>query len=142
MQVELQAFTSDRMRFLGRSLATSGGRTTCQRGKKGLGFCHPQRTEDMGKGAHRGDESFVLTCTRRCRRSTSRSTGFDPCPPTLLDQLPYGKVPRFSENHLPDRAETSTNPRFIEGRFAESRSHEEYEKPKELGWGEEGRRRS
>jgi hypothetical protein len=27
MQVELQAFTSDRRRFLGRSLATSGGRT-------------------------------------------------------------------------------------------------------------------
>jgi hypothetical protein len=60
MQVELQAFTSDRRRFLGRSLATSGGRTTCQRGKKGLGFCHPQRTEDMGKGAHRGATILCL----------------------------------------------------------------------------------
>jgi hypothetical protein len=80
----------------------------------------------------------VLTCTRRCRRSTSQSTGFDPCPPTLLDQLPYRKIPGFSENHLPDRTETSTNPRFIEGRFAESRSRGEYEKPKELGVGRRG----
>jgi hypothetical protein len=35
--------------------------------KKGLGFCHPKRTEDTGKGAHRGGEGFVLTCTHRCR---------------------------------------------------------------------------
>jgi hypothetical protein len=125
MQVELQAFTSDRRRFL-------------RRRKKGLGFCHPQRTEDTRKGAHRGVEGFVLTCTRRCRRSTSRSTGFDPCPPTLLDQLPYRKIPRFSENHLPDRTETSTNPRFTKGRFAESWSRGEYEKPKELGVGRRG----
>jgi hypothetical protein len=113
---------------LGRSLATSGGRTTCLRGKKkGLGFCHPEQTEETGKGADRGGEGFVLTCTRRCRRSTSRSTGSDPCPPTLLDQLPYRKIPRFSANHLPDRTGTNTNPRFTEGRFAESRRIRETE---------------
>jgi hypothetical protein len=110
--------------------------------KKGVRVLPPTADGRYGKRCTSWGDNFVLTCTRRCRRSTSRSTGFDPCPPTLLDQLPYRKVPRFSENHLPDRTETSTNPRFTEGRSAESRSHGEYEKPKELGWGEEGRRRS
>lgn len=45
MQVKLFAFTSERRRFLGRSLATSDGRTTCLRRQKGigLGFCQTRR---------------------------------------------------------------------------------------------------
>lgn len=58
-----------------------------------LGFCQTPQTREMVKGEDHDGEGFASTCTRRCRRSTSRSTGSDPCPPTLLDQLPCGKIP-------------------------------------------------
>jgi len=66
--------------------------------KKGirLGFCQPPQTKEMGKGEDHDGEGFASTCTRRCRRSTSRSTGSDPCPPTLLDELPTENPQNFS----------------------------------------------
>jgi len=52
MHVKFLAFTSERRRFLGRSLATSGGRTTCLRRTKGigLGFYRTRETKEMEIG--------------------------------------------------------------------------------------------
>lgn len=58
------------------------------------------------------------TCTRRCRRSTSRSTGSDPSPPAVLDQASTRrkKIPKTfqtkSRNKPPNiqRRRRKTNP--------------------------------
>jgi hypothetical protein len=66
----------------------AGGRRACMRRRKGveLRFCH--RRNGNEQRSDRGEGGIASTCTRRCRRSTSRSTGSDPCPPPpLLDQL-------------------------------------------------------
>jgi|JXWR01.1.fsa_nt_gb hypothetical protein len=54
MYLEILKVTSERRRFLGRSLATSGGRTTCLRraGQKDqkLGFCNGDNEKIQEEG--------------------------------------------------------------------------------------------
>jgi hypothetical protein len=53
------------------------------------------------RGRRSGDRVWVLTCTRRCRRSTSRSTGSGPCPPPLvLDRSSTRKIPKAFQNEI------------------------------------------
>lgn len=119
---------------LGEELGDLGREDDVSARKKGirLGFCQPPQRKEMGKGENHDSEGFASTCTRRYRRSTSRSTGSDPCPPTLLDQLPYRKIPKISAESpqkQPNRAAKRSEPRF-RGTF-----RGEYEKSKDWGVG-------
>ena len=123
MSVKLQASYLGEEAVLGEELGDLGREDDVPGRKKGirLGFCQHRRRKRWGKGEDHDGEGFASTCTRRCRRSTSRSTGSDPCPPTLLDQLPYRRIPKFlaeSPDQLPNRAATRAKPRFTEEHFA------------------------
>lgn len=64
--------TSERRRFFGRSLATSGGRTTCLYRSITI---RELRVKIEGR---RRSEIVKLTCIRKCHRSISQSIGSDP----------------------------------------------------------------
>jgi len=103
--------------------------------KKGirLGFCQPPQTKEMGKGEDHDGEGFASTCTRRCRRSTSRSTGSDPCPPTLLDELPTEENPQ-SFSRIP-RQTTESGSNQNKATIHRVTFRGEDEKSKDLGVG-------
>lgn len=71
--------TSGRSRFLGSNLATSGGRTTCLNRSINSKRKFRRTKSSKWRNKVRNDGKLrVSTCTHRCRRSTSQSTGSDP----------------------------------------------------------------